>query len=225
MKRWPIVVSFLLFIVLCASIAYWAMQFFKPDTRPVVAPPPAVQAPPNLEAAASLFGGRTATVAASNFQLKGVIVSGSPSDSVAILVAEGKPAQAVRANMEIMPGVKVKEVHRRYVVLVDQGVEKRVELPEDAKGNGLSVATTAPVATSPALSPPSTVAPAPNNPPSSEPAAPSMTPNVPPGAQPAMPQLARPSANQQEPDSAVDDDVPDNNGKVVMPPAIMQSRP
>ncbi|MDQ9169089.1 type II secretion system protein N [Oxalobacteraceae bacterium R-40] len=150
MKRWPLVASFVLFIALCASLAYWAMQFFKPPVRPVAAPPPSVQAPPNIDAAASLFGGKGSTAVASNFQLKGVIMSGTAADSVAILVADGKPAQAVRVNAEVMPGVKVKEVNRRYVVLSDNGVEKRVELPEDSNLQaGVEGARAAPVATAP----------------------------------------------------------------------------
>ena len=29
MKRWPLITSFMLFIALCISAAYWAMQLFK----------------------------------------------------------------------------------------------------------------------------------------------------------------------------------------------------
>jgi general secretion pathway protein C len=133
MKRWPLLTSFVLFIALCASAAYWTLQLYKPPARPVAAPPPAASAPPDLRAAAALFGrtGRQAAVA-SNYKLLGVIASGSHGESVAILSADGKPAQAVQANREISPGVSVKEVHPRYVLLQEGGVEKRVELPEDA---------------------------------------------------------------------------------------------
>jgi general secretion pathway protein C len=148
MKRWPLIASFVLFIALCAALAYWAMQFFKPPTRPVAAPPPSAQAPVNVDAAASLFGGKGSAAVASNFQLKGVILAGTPADSVVIIAADGKPAQAIRVNSEIAPGVKVKEVNRRYVVLLDNGVEKRVELPEDAKlAAGIEGGSAAPVAT------------------------------------------------------------------------------
>lgn len=150
MKRWPLVISFVLFIALCATLAYWAMQFFKPPVRPVAAPPPSAQAPVNIDAAASLFGGRANAAVASNFQLKGVIMAGTPADSVAIIAADGKPAQAIRANSEVAPGVKVKEVHRGYVVLLDNGVEKRVELPEENQlAMGMERASAAPVAAKP----------------------------------------------------------------------------
>jgi general secretion pathway protein C len=159
MKRLPVVVSFLLFIALCASIAYWAMQLFKPPVRPVAAPPRAVQAEVRTEAAMSLLGGgrsQGATAVATNYQLKGVVVAGNMRDSVAILSADGKPAQAVRADMEILPGVTVQEVHRDHVVLSEGGVSKRVELPEGAKGSG-ETASVAPVRTGPV--PPSSIRP------------------------------------------------------------------
>lgn len=133
MKRLPALASFILFIALCASIAYWAMQLFKPQARPVAAPPPAAQPAANIDAAAGLFGGRSSVAVASNYQLRGVVVSGNADESVAILATEGKPAQAIRANMEVAPGVKVQEVHRGYVVLSEHGVPKRVELPQESK--------------------------------------------------------------------------------------------
>jgi general secretion pathway protein C len=149
MKRWPLIASFILFIVLCASAAYWAMQLFKPPVRPVSAPP-RVQAEMNTDAASALFGGRPGKVAvASNYQLRGVIFSGSPSDSVAILSTDGKPAQAIRAQTDVLPGVIVKEVHRDYVLLSEGGVIKRVELPESVKDQ-VNIATVAPTQAVPA---------------------------------------------------------------------------
>jgi len=132
MKRLPQITSFVLFIVLCVSAAYWGMQLFNPPLRAVAAPPQSIQAP-NLDAAASLFGGHTTVVIASNFQLKGVVLASNPAESVAILVANGKKPQAVRTNAEVMPGVTVKEVQHDHVLLSERGVIKRVELPKDAR--------------------------------------------------------------------------------------------
>lgn len=133
MKRLPLVASFLLFIVLCASLAYWALELFKPPQRPVAAPPRTAQPEIRPEAATALFGGRTgSTAVASNYQLKGVIFSGNPRDSVAILGVDGKPAQALRVGKEIAPGVTIEEVHRQYVLLTENGATKRVELPANA---------------------------------------------------------------------------------------------
>ena len=146
MKRWPLLTSFVLFIALCVSATYWGMQFYKPPARPIAAPPPAVQAPPDPRAAVVLFGGRQGPVAvATNYQLRGVVASGTSGESVAILSADGKPPEAVRANREIQPGVIVKEVHPRYVLLQENGVLKRVELPEDAKAVSVETSNRPPV--------------------------------------------------------------------------------
>ena len=133
MNRWPRVFSFILFIVLCASLAYWAMQWFKPPQRTIAAPPAAALAPVKLESAAGLLGGRSSFAVASNFQLKGVVVSDDPQESVAILAVDGKPPQAVRMNAQVKPGITVKEVQRSFVLLSEGGVTKRVELPKDPK--------------------------------------------------------------------------------------------
>lgn len=153
MKRLPLVASFLLFIALCASLAYWSLQLFKPPLRPVAAPPRVAQTEVRTEAASALFGGRAENVAvASNYQLHGIIYSGTPRDSVAILSTEGKPAQAVRVNTEVVPGVTVAEVHREYVLLSEGGTTKRVELPESAKGQ-VDLANLAPVPVQPSPPP------------------------------------------------------------------------
>ena len=133
MKRLPLITSFILFIALCASAAYWAMQYFKPPVRAVAAPIQAERTAPKLDAAAALLGGRPTAAIASNFQLKGVVVSGNPGESVAIMVANGKPPKSVRANHEVMPGITVKEVHRDHVLLSEGGTLKRVDLPANPR--------------------------------------------------------------------------------------------
>ncbi|RJG04914.1 hypothetical protein D3870_01730 [Noviherbaspirillum cavernae] len=191
MRRWPLVVTFLLFIALCASAAYWAMQLFKPPLRPVAAPPRVAQAEVRTDAAAGLFGGRGGKAAvASNYQLKGVIFSGRPQDSVAILSADGKPPQAIRVDMEVLPGVTVKEVHRDYVLLSDNGVTKRVDLPEDAKA--ANVATASPLGVVPAPTRPTSMPPAPQPQSSAAPQSTPPQPAPPVAQQPAPPQPAPP---------------------------------
>jgi general secretion pathway protein C len=135
MKRWPVVASFVLFSALCASTAYWVMQFFKPPVRAVAAPTQIAQPEFNLDAAAGLFGGRrtAALAAASNYVLKGVVVAGNPRLSVAIVAVDGKPTQAIGIDAEVVRGVTVKEVHTQYVLLSEAGVAKRVPLQENVK--------------------------------------------------------------------------------------------
>jgi general secretion pathway protein C len=216
MKRLPLIAGFVLFIALCVSAAYWAMQLFKPAVRPVAAPPPS-KTEPRPEAAAGLFGGRaTGNAVASNFELRGVVVAGTARDSIAILASEGKPPQAVRVDTEIMPGVKVTEVHPRYVMLIEGGVVKRIELPENAEGlggnEGINVPRTPiPVpATQPMPSPVTGL----QNPQAPAGQQPQVTTRMPPASQPAVqsnvtqpaapqPGVTQPQGNMQvQPDSS-----------------------
>jgi len=132
-KRLPLITSFILFIALCVSAAYWAMQIFKPPVRAIAAPPQSTQSAPSLNAAANLFGGQNSFAIASNYQLTGVVVSTKLAESVAIIGINGKPAQAVRVSRELIPGIKIQEVQRDHVLLSENGVVKRVELPKDSK--------------------------------------------------------------------------------------------
>jgi general secretion pathway protein C len=213
MKRWPLVASFLLFILLCASIAYWALQLFKPPLRPVAAPQQVATAEIRPEAAAALLGGGgERSDSAGNYQLTGVIFSGTPADSVAILSIEGKPAQAIRAGSEILPGVTVKEVHPAYVLLTDDGATRRVELPEKADDQGRP-ASVSPVPVRPTQQPGTSATPArvqkfPPTAPAANPQTAPPTTGAAPAGQPASPApspapaqgtQAAPSATQTEP--------------------------
>ncbi|MGZ3183228.1 MAG: type II secretion system protein N [Telluria sp.] len=158
----PLLSTVLAVALLSASCAYWALQFYQPPQRPLAAPPPAAPVEPPVDAAALLFGGRQAAVAApSNYQLMGVVAGGA--DSVAIIVADGKPAKAVKIGREIVPGVTVQEVKPRYVMLSEGGVPKRVDLPEPKPGASVApaAAPSEPAVAQPVPAQPSAPAPAP----------------------------------------------------------------
>ena len=137
-KRLPLLFTLLALILLAVSIAYWFLQLYKPEQRPLAPPPIVAQAEPSPDAAATLFGGQPTAVAISSYQLTGVVSAGR--DSAVILVAEGSPPKAVRIGREIVPGVTVAEVHSRYVVLSEGGIMKRVDLAQPtgvaAQGGG-----------------------------------------------------------------------------------------
>ncbi|MES2017542.1 MAG: type II secretion system protein N [Pseudomonadota bacterium] len=143
MKRLPLMMSLLAVIALSASIAFWVLQLYKPEQRPMAAITDARAPDPAPDAAATLFGGQAVTNAPSNYQLTGVVAAGR--DSVAILVAEGQPPRALKVGHEIAAGVTVKEVHPKYVMLSEGGVLKRIELATDSKA-GPNVALAAPSA-------------------------------------------------------------------------------
>ena len=131
MKRLPLLLTLLALVFLAVSITYWGMQLYKPQQRPIAAAPPAGIPEPAPDAAATLFGGQAATAVVTNYQLTGIVAAGR--DSVAILVADGQPPQALKVGKELAPGVTISEVHPRYVMLSDGGVMKRVELVADTK--------------------------------------------------------------------------------------------
>lgn len=131
MKRLPLLMSFVMFILLCMSLSYWGMQVFKPKVRSVNAPVNANAVEPGEGQWGSVFGlNPLAEAAASNYQLKGVVVAVHALDSAAILSADGKPSQTIAVGKELSPGVILQEVHATHIVISEAGVIKRVELPQ-----------------------------------------------------------------------------------------------
>jgi len=158
MKRLPLFVTVLAVALLSASLAYWVLQFNQPRQRAIAAPPPAPPAALNLDAAKGLFGGQITVATASNYQLKGVVAavgSGNGRDSAAILAMDNQPAQAYGLGREVSPGVTVKEIHPRFVLLSEGGAIKRVDLPSDAGATSTAPALPAiqPVQTPPPAMP------------------------------------------------------------------------
>ena len=153
MKNSRLVASILLTILLCISLAFWALQLIRPEERPLAAPPQAKQ-DINLDAASGLFGGRSkGTAASSNYQLRGVVYSSNSIESVAIIAANGKPAQAVAVGAEFLPGVTLEEVHPKYALISENGATQRLELPEKAPPS-TSTASPAGSPTQPSQNPP-----------------------------------------------------------------------
>jgi general secretion pathway protein C len=143
-KRLPLIVSFVLFMLLCGSATYWFMHLFRKAPERTLAPVPlsSNSSEISIEAATRLFGGQLSVTAASNYQLKGVIAGRDGTYGAAIIVADGKPAQALPVGHEISPGVSLKEVHPQYVMLSENGALKRINLPE-AKGPQIETVTLA----------------------------------------------------------------------------------
>jgi len=156
-KHVPLAAAVTLLCAACASAAYWGLPWFRPPVRVAAAAAQAAPAPPAIDAAAGLFGGAPAGAAASAFQLTGVIEAGP--EGVAILAADGKPAQAVGVGGDVAPGVTVREIHRRYVLLDEGGTVRRLDLPDSGIAGLELVAAAAPAPARAAPSrPPVTVA-------------------------------------------------------------------
>jgi general secretion pathway protein C len=131
MKRLPMLISFVTFVLLCMSLSYWGMQVFKPKVRSVSAPPGAATFEPGVGQWGSMFGRNPqAEAAASNYQLKGVVVAPQQRDSAAIISTDGKPAQTVAVGREVSPGVTVQEVQSTHILISEAGAVRRVDLPQ-----------------------------------------------------------------------------------------------
>ncbi|GAB2856820.1 hypothetical protein GCM10027277_26530 [Pseudoduganella ginsengisoli] len=168
MKRLPVPVTVATFgaiAALSASMAYWGMQLFKEQQRPIAAVVQQAAPEPSIEAAKGLFGGDVAVAVASNYQLKGVVAAINGRHSVAIISADGQPPKAYPVNAEVAPGVKVQEVAPRYVVLTEGGMPKRIELPADAPPGSSTAAMLPPLPSPGAPTPPALQAATPPPPP------------------------------------------------------------
>jgi general secretion pathway protein C len=165
MTRLLALLSFLLFLALAATLAYWIPQWTAPAPRAVSSTVKTEHAQIPVSAAANLFGGGSEGTAMANMQLRGVVHSGRASDSVAIIAVEGKPPRALSVNSEIAPGLKIKQILNKTVVVSDQGAERELSLPGFAAQE--SAATAQPVTSSSTITPqanaPAVVSPVPSS--------------------------------------------------------------
>ncbi|MFZ6846663.1 type II secretion system protein N [Undibacterium sp. RuRC25W] len=132
MKRLPLLCGFMAFILLCMSLSFWGVRVFKPMNRSVADVPLKGRIEPGSGQWGGIFGGtQTAQINAANYDLKGIIIARKNEESLAIISANGKPAQTVALNSEIAPGIILKEIHEGYVMISESGVMRRASLPEN----------------------------------------------------------------------------------------------
>lgn len=128
MKRAPLIVSFILFLALCASAAYWVLQFIQPKARPMIAPPESTTITPPLSAAATLLGGKANKSPSSDYQLSGIIMANNPAERVAIIASQGQAAHAYRIHAQLSSGTELAEINKDHVLLAMHGEIKRINL-------------------------------------------------------------------------------------------------
>ena len=214
-KRMPVVTSFVLFLLLCASVTYWVLQFMTPPQRAVAATVANATAEVPLDTASGLFGGSAVKVTmASNFQLKGVVVAGNADESIAIVVADGKPPRSARVNTEVQPGVTIKEVHGQYILLSEHGVTRRVDLQKLASNPMQSSLVESQVAGG-IVAPPQRIEAPPPPPPMPTQMAPAMPTTM------ILPSPSAPAQMQPPPDSGQ----PNGSGVVIPPGSTEPSGP
>lgn len=122
------------FALLCASVAYWAMQLLAP--RAPIAPPANLgerQALPQLRLASQLFGVAASTSDGtpqpSNIVVLGVLAAGARGS--AILAIDGKPAKAFGIGDRLSASQVLHQVRPGAVVIDAGGL--RSELPAPLK--------------------------------------------------------------------------------------------
>jgi general secretion pathway protein C len=130
MKRLPLLCSFILFILLCASVTYWVLQWTAPATRALQVTAPSEPTLPDIAAAAQLFGGASAAATITPLQLSGIIYASKASERVAIIATEAKPARALRLHAEVAPGIIIKQINQRSVVVLENSQQRVIPLPK-----------------------------------------------------------------------------------------------
>jgi len=123
------------------SLSFWFQQWLSPPKQAVELMPMAEQKMPPLTSAANLFGGSEQSSVLANVQLNGVIRSNSAKDSIVIIATDGGPSRALLLNSEIMPGIVVKAINARSVIVAGKGAEREIALPAFATQGGIGADT------------------------------------------------------------------------------------
>ena len=158
-RRWtPLLASLALAGLLCAAIAYWAMQLLAPGVA--IAPAGSIVdygRTPDLAAAGKVFGfqggqaGAAVTPAMSNIKVLGVAAGQRGS---AVLSVDGKPPRPYAVGDAIAPGLVLAEVRADAVVLDQSGARIELRAPDRPSPDLLSCGVGKPRATGDAGAPP-----------------------------------------------------------------------
>jgi len=125
------VLHLVMFALVCAAGAYWAIRIMTPppDSSPPSPRPSAMPREADPTLAARMFGlVQTAPVQlALNVQAVGAFAAGR--DSAAVLVVDGKPPRVFLLDQEVARGAKLVEVRRDAVTIEQDGARRSIALP------------------------------------------------------------------------------------------------
>lgn len=136
--------SLILFVLLCASATYWTLRLYRPDVRPVVAPPSMAAPAIDPSAAAMLFGGSPGAAPGSRITLTGIVHAGTMSG--ALIAVDGGPTRFISLGDAIDAQTVLAEVHKDHVIIRGQGAPARVGLPRVTTAAGIVEQATASIA-------------------------------------------------------------------------------
>lgn len=126
MKKISQICNVILFLLLCASLTYWVLYFISPAPKTAQTLHAYEYKQPAISEAASLLGGRTGSQLA--ISLKGVILSGTSEESMAIFGVAGNARRYAARHAELAPGITLEEIHAKHVVVLDHGLRREVPL-------------------------------------------------------------------------------------------------
>jgi general secretion pathway protein C len=114
-------------------LAYWSWVWFAPSAVPRA--PAAVQLAGRASAAGGLFGtaqqgSGAAATGSGALRLMGVMAAAAGEGGRALLRLDGKRSLAVFEGEDIVPGLRLAEVHVDHIVLERNGVRETLALPE-----------------------------------------------------------------------------------------------
>jgi len=115
-------------------LAYWGWAWLAPAAVPRA--PAAAAATPGTDAAATLFRsvkeGSRAAASSSAVRLTGVVAPSGDRPGHAVLRIDGKKTVAVLQGDDILPGLRLAEVHADHVVVERNGARETLAWPEKA---------------------------------------------------------------------------------------------
>src|ERR1700674_4615524 len=113
--------SLIALAIFCATLTWWVITLTTHESAPL--PAAAAGRAPAVEQAATLFGGQLQHQENQDVHLFGILA-----------LQHGEPARAISLGGPLTPGVTIKEVRARSIIIDRNGSRSEVFLPPNAPG-------------------------------------------------------------------------------------------
>ena len=124
------ILSLIALAIFCATLTWWIVTLTSHQSAPL--PAAAAVRAPSVELAATLFGGQLQRKENQDVRLFGILAL--QHGAAAIVSYGGEPARAISLGGPLTPGVTVKEVRSRSIIIDRKGTRSEVFLPPNAPG-------------------------------------------------------------------------------------------
>ncbi|MEA3097069.1 type II secretion system protein N [Caballeronia mineralivorans] len=122
--------SLIALAIFCATLTWWVITLTTHESAPL--PAAAAGRAPSVEQAATLFGGQLKHQENQDVHLFGILAL--QHGAAAIVSYGGEPARAISLGGPLTPGVTIKEVRARSIIIERNGSRSEVFLPPNAPG-------------------------------------------------------------------------------------------